>query len=370
MDEDGLPLADRGRDHREPGAFEHVLLTRTLAIVIAGLAASIACVAQGPPATPTSSVAPVPGTAGGAQTAPTSTGGMSWSRIPDIPTPRSEVAAVLHQGLIYVIGGFGGPNVVERYDRAAGRWERMPDLPIGVDHPMAAALNGPKAGVYVMGGNSGGAATARAFRLAPGATAWEEIASMPEPRAAAAAVTRLSSRPNDLISPQIIVIAGAAGGRLATSTLIYDSLLDRWIQRADIPTPRDHLAAVWLGDRACAVGGRTLSMSRNLAALECYEPYADAWERLPAAPTARGGVGAAVADQRLFFIGGEQPGGTFKEVEIYDPATRTWSSGPDLPTPRHGMGVVGTGDQIFVLTGGPTPGGSQTAACEVLTLTR
>jgi len=109
-------------------------------------------------------------------------------------------------------------------------------------------------------------------------------------------------------------------------------------------------------------------MSRNLAALECYEPYADSWERLPAAPTARGGVGAAVARERLFFIGGEQPAGTFKEVEIYDPGTRSWSRGPDLPTPRHGMGVVSTGDQVFVMTGGPTPGGSQTAVCEVLSL--
>lgn len=191
---------------------------------------------------------------------------------------------------------------------------------------------------------------------------------MPEPRAAAAAVTRLSGRPSDLISPQIFVLGGATGERLATSTLIYDVLLDEWVQRADIPTPRDHLAAVWLGDRACAIGGRTLSMSRNLAALECYEPYADSWERLPAAPTARGGVGAAVAGERLFFIGGEQTAGTFKEVEIYDPGTRSWSRGPDLPTPRHGMGVVSTGDQVFVMTGGPTPGGSQTAVCEVLSL--
>lgn len=348
----------------------------TSAIVVALLGAS--CTPAGPgPAVATSPAAAVPTTPAAIATglAPSSgpaTGapaGMSWSRIPDIPTPRSEVAAALYQGQIYVIGGFGGSSVVERYDRAARRWERMPDLPIGVDHAMAAAINGPKPGVYVMGGNSGGAAIARAFRLAPGATAWEELAPMPEPRAAAAAVTRLSGGP-DLISPQIIVVGGATGGRLATSTLIYDGLLDEWIQRADIPTPRDHLAAVWLGDRVCAIGGRTLSMSRNLAALECYEPSADSWERLPAAPTARGGVGAGVAGQRLFFIGGEQPSGTFDEVEIYDPGTRTWSAGPDLPTPRHGMGIVSTGDQVFVMTGGPTPGGSQTAVCEVLTLTR
>jgi len=75
-----------------------------------------------------------------------------------------------------------------------------------------------------------------------------------------------------------------------------------------------------------------------------------------------------VVGRRLFFIGGEQPSGTFKEVEIYDAATRTWSRGPDLPTPRHGIGVAAVGSTVYVLSGGPTPGGSQTPVCEALTV--
>jgi len=65
--------------------------------------------------------------------------------------------------------------------------------------------------------------------------------------------------------------------------------------------------------------------------------------------------------------------GTFREVEIYDERTGAWSRGPDLPTPRHGIGVAAVGGTsgvprgaILVLTGGPTPGGSQTAVCEAL----
>lgn len=346
---------------------------RLTARIAAALVATAAC--TGGPTGPVPTV-PAPGTlapsAASGATAPPASGSaeMEWSRIADIPTPRSEVAAAVFESKIYVVGGFGGTNVVERYDPATRRWERLPDLPIGVDHPMTAALQGAKPGVYVMGGNSGGAPTARTFRLGPGATAWEEVAPMPEPRSAGAAMARLTGRPNDLISPQIIVVGGAMGGRLAASTLVYDALLDRWAVRADMPTLRDHLAAAWLGDRACAIGGRTLSMARNLPALECYEPYDDRWERLPTAPTPRGGVGAAVIGDRLFFIGGEQPSGTFKEVEIFDLATRSWSRGPDLPTARHGIGVVAMGDQVFVMTGGPTPGGSQTAICEVLTLRR
>jgi hypothetical protein len=40
--------------------------------------------------------------------------------------------------------------------------------------------------------------------------------------------------------------------------------------------------------------------------------------------------------------------------------------GPDLPNPRHGLGVVAVGGTLYVMTGGPTPGGSQTAVCEAL----
>src|SRR5919109_5454472 len=111
----------------------------------------------------------------------------SWRRIADIPTARSEVAAVLFRGGIYVIGGFGGGNVVERYDPSTDRWSRVPDLPMSVDHAMAAAIDdGDGAGIYVLGGNDG-APTARAFSLAPGATTWREIARMPGPRSQAAA---------------------------------------------------------------------------------------------------------------------------------------------------------------------------------------
>lgn len=291
-----------------------------------------------------------------------------WRRIADIPTARSEVAAGVFRNAIYVVGGSGGANVVERYVPGEARWEEVPDLPIGVDHPMAAAIdNGAHAGVYVIGGNSGGRPTARVFHLGPDARSWREVASMPRPRAAGAAVA-YEPRGQEAITPatRIWVVGGVSEGGLDAVTYEYDPAQDLWTERAAIPTPRDHLAAAHLQGRICAVGGRTLSMSRNLGALECFDPAANAWDRLPSAPTQRGGVGAAVIANRLFFIGGEQPSGTFREVEIYDAAARAWSRGPDLPEGKHGIGVAALGSAVYVLTGGPTPGGSQTATSHVL----
>lgn len=107
-------------------------------------------------------------------------------------------------------------------------------------------------------------------------------------------------------------------------------------------------------------------MLQNLALFECYDPATDAWQTMPDAPTARGGLGVATIGDRLFVVGGEQPLGTFREVEIFDSSTAGWTRGPDLPTARHGLGVVAVGSTLYVMSGGPTPGGSQTAVCEAL----
>lgn len=291
--------------------------------------------------------------------APTSSAVLAWRRIADIPTPRSEVAAAVFRDEVYVIGGFGGGRVVEIFD--GQRWRRGPDLPVEVDHAMAAAVADTAdagAGVYVFGGNAG-APTARSFRLAPGATAWREIAAMPGPRSQAAAVARGTS---------IYVVGGYDGQRLVAPTYAYEANVDRWRQVAPIPTTRDHLAAAMIIGRICAIGGRKLSLTTNLATFECYDPGADRWESFPDAPTPRGGVGAAAVGDRLVFVGGEQPNGTYKEVELFDPATRSWSRLPDLPTPRHGLGVVAIGRTVYVMSGGPTPGGSQIAVSEALDL--
>ncbi|MGH2472098.1 MAG: Kelch repeat-containing protein [Candidatus Limnocylindria bacterium] len=286
---------------------------------------------------------------------PTSSAPASWRRVAAIPTPRSEVAAAVFRGVIYVVGGFGGGDVVETY--VADSWSAAPRYPLAVDHAMAAGVDtAGTPGLYVFGGNVNGAAVARAFRFV-GEQGWREIASMPGPRSQGAAVA---------IGSRIFIVGGAQSGRLVSPTYVYDTAADRWTTVASIPTPRDHLAAAAVGGRVCAIGGRRLSMLQNLASFECYNPAADAWQSMPDAPTARGGLGAATVRDRLFVAGGEQPLGTFKEVDIFDPATARWTRGPDLPNARHGLGVVALGSTLYVMSGGPTPGGSQTAVCEAL----
>jgi non-specific serine/threonine protein kinase len=280
---------------------------------------------------------------------------LEWRRLADITTPRSEVAAAAFRGVVYVVGGFGGGNVVETY--AGDRWSTAARYPIPVDHAMAAGADVAETpGLYVFGGNVNGVAVARSFRFTSD-QGWREIAPMPAPRSQGAAVA---------LGSKVFIVGGAANDRLVAPTYSYDIATDRWSTVAALPTPRDHLAAVAFAGRLCAIGGRKLSLLQNLASFECYDPGRDAWQTMPDAPTARGGIGAAVQGERIFVIGGEQPLGTFKEVDVFDWAPGKWSRGPDLPTPRHGVGVVAVGSTIYVMSGGPKPGASQTAVCEAL----
>lgn len=268
-----------------------------------------------------------------------------------MPTARSEVAvAAFASASIYVIGGFGGFRTVERYVVLRREWDRQPDLPIPVDHAMAVAvIGGAKQGIFSIGGYSEGGTTSRVFRLGLGAPSWEEMAPMPAPRAAGAAVA---------IGRMIYVVGGTREPTaLHNSIYIYDVEANKWSLGADIPTPRDHLAAVALGSVVCAVGGRTVSMTRNLAALECYDPATNRWDKRANMPTARGGLGAAAVGNKIVAVGGEKTGGTFREVEIFDAATNTWSRGQDLVHPRHGLGVVATDRVIYAIAGATSAGG-------------
>src|SRR5919202_3623087 len=83
-------------------------------------------------------------------------GGRAWRSLAPVPSPRTEVAAAAVGGRIWVLGGYGGDGATlataEVYDTATGGWSRGPDLPVAVNHAMAATLDGV---LYVAGGNDG-----------------------------------------------------------------------------------------------------------------------------------------------------------------------------------------------------------------------
>ena len=183
------------------------------------------------------------------------------------------------------------------------------------------------------------------------------------PRAAGAAA---------VVGDRIVVVGGQADGRLVDTTEVFDG--ERWSDGADIPTPREHLAAASDGRFVYAVGGRALSPDKNTAALERYDPEADrSATDGPGSdmPTARGGLAAAIVAGNLFAVGGETPDAVLGDGRVLQHREQAGRNAPSMRTPRHGTTMDAIGRTIYSLGGAPKPGhATASATAEVLRLTR
>jgi N-acetylneuraminic acid mutarotase len=257
-----------------------------------------------------------------------------------------------------VLGGFtidrGASTRVDAYSPARNRWRRLPDLPIGVHHAMAAGAGGK---LYVLGGYTvGGTPLRAAFVLERGR--WRALPRMPSARAAAGAA---------VAGGKIVVAGGVTAGepRLARNALSFDLRTKRW-SVVPGPTPREHLGVASLAGVVYAVAGRTAGLDTNLLQFESYRPGDRGWRRLSPIPDARGGTGAAGLLGQIVSVGGEEPDGTIEEVLAYRVSERRWVQLENLRTPRHGVGVAAFGGRVYVIGGGPEPGLTVSSANEAL----
>lgn len=279
-----------------------------------------------------------------------------WESRAPLPTPRAEVAGTQWRGDIAVVGGFAGTSgsqVVEVYDPDTNTWRRLPDLPIAVHHPMAAAAGGK---LYVAGGHLGeGRGPTRAAFAFDGAR-WRALRPMPSARGAGAAA---------VAAGKLYVVGGVGPRGLAKSALVLDLKSGRWTSILG-PRPREHLAAASVGGRVYVLAGRLGGIDSNLATFEVYSPKTRRWSRLPPVPDPRGGTGMAYAAGRLVSVGGEEPEGSIASVYAYDLERRTWRRLPSMKTPRHGLAVVGIKGRVYAIGGAPLPGLGSHTANEVL----
>jgi non-specific serine/threonine protein kinase len=282
-----------------------------------------------------------------------------------MPTARQNMDGTVLDGTLWVVGGLAAGSQasdrVEGYDPVINSWKTGPALPVRLHHAMVVTYKGEVVviGGWIPQGSDQSALTSdRVFALRDGQ--WESLPPLRRPRAAGAAT---------VVGDRIVVFGGQDESQLLRTTEVFDG--KRWTGGADLPTPREHLAAVSDGEFAYAVGGRELAPDKNLATLERYDPEADSWQALPDMPTARGGLGAVIVGRRVFAVGGESPTGAMREVEYFNLGDKSWSRAPSMRTPRHGLTVEAIGGAFYAI-GGATHAGHASAVddTEVTRLTR
>jgi N-acetylneuraminic acid mutarotase len=243
---------------------------------------------------------------------------------------------------------------VDLYSPDSDRWQRLADLPVTVNHAMAAAAGGK---LYVLGGYGGPLVGARRTAFVLEGRVWRRLPPMPGVRAAGGAA---------IVGGRLYVMGGVGPAGLARRTFVLGLARRRW-STIPGPVPREHLAVTAAGGAVYALAGRTAGFDTNLRVFQVYSPRTGRWRRLPSVPSARGGTAAASSGGLIVSVGGEEPGGTIASVYGYDVARGRWRRLPDLPTPRHGLGLAAVRGKFYAVAGGTSPGLSVSGANEILT---
>ncbi len=293
-----------------------------------------------------------------------------WMTGAPAPTARTEVAAAEMDGWIYVVGGFEPRSVwtfwqasvsarVEAYHPATNQWAAKPDLPVGLHHAGAVAVDGA---LFVIGGfvqsdDTTWRPSDRVWRFDAERGAWEERAPLPTARGGLAVTT---------LRGKVFAVGGYDGRDNSAAVEVFDPARDQWASAAPLPTPRDHLAVVVLDDALYAIGGRVrLDYRNNLSVVEVFDADRDQWAAKADMPTPRSGIAADAVDEWIYVFGGESGDGTFPHNERYSPRLNRWQAMAPMPTARHGLGAVAVDGRVYVLSGGPRPGGSYSALNEI-----
>jgi N-acetylneuraminic acid mutarotase len=215
----------------------------------------------------------------------------SWSKGPDLPTPRGGLQAVAVGTKIYAIGGAKNPD----YSTP----ELRPNVPVE------------------------NVATNEVFDTAT--NTWSPAAPMLTARNHHGAV---------LIDGKIYVVGGRIGSTFiiglsnnVSTNEVYDIEKNTWASVLGMPTPRSGVGVAVLNGRMHVLGGEAYlnDLVGTYRTHEAFDPKTNSWQRLPPMPTPRHGLAVAEVGGRMYAVSGSNVaggGGPHEGVnvnEVYDP---------------------------------------------------
>ena len=282
----------------------------------------------------------------------------TWEKGKDMLSNRTEITASILKDKIYVIGGAdyrngGAVNTVEIYDPLKNEWTEGAPLPYVLDHAPSVVHNGK---IYVIGGFlENKITTDKMLVYDPVKKEWTEGAPLPEPRAAHIA---------EIVNGTIYAISGLDfDHHPVTTNFAYNIENNTWIAKKPMPDhngPKHHAASAVVDEKIYVLGGRLFGNGvpneindalTNLDDNMKYDPKKDEWTPMEPMPIRRSGFAADSLDEKIFVFGGQMADGSSRDIERYDPITNEWSIEPNMQADRSGLAVAAYKDRIFVFGG-------------------
>ena len=135
-----------------------------------------------------------------------------------------------------------------------------------------------------------------------------------------------------------------------------------WVEKAPMQQARGGLGVAVVNGKIYAIGGSTLSGSWPytggiVATNEEYDPASNTWSFKKPMPTPRTNFGITVYNNKIYCIGGEEIYKNESKApltnvnEVYDPTTDTWETKESMPTPRSDLRANVVNGKIYLIGG-------------------
>jgi hypothetical protein len=227
-------------------------------------------------------------------------------------------------------------------------WSAPRPYPIGVDQPAAAGLDGT---LYVFGGMTDTGATANAYSYSPQSNEWTPIASLPEARAGAAAVSDGTS---------IYIFGGENDQQLQKTLWRYDPAANSYATLAPLNSVVAYQAAAFVagsrGSTIYSIGGTSDDGQRQFhtRTVEIYSVPSNEWANsVPEHPEPLARLAAVGLGGFVYTAGGSNEAGESLKTYRYDPDSRVWEDQQiaDLPSPGVTTGALYKGTWLLEADG-------------------
>lgn len=257
-------------------------------------------------------------------------------------------------------------------DPASGDWEELPEAPIEPRWGHEAVWTGDE--LLVWGGSAGPDHLAECFadgaRYDPEAGEWQRIPDAPGGARCGSSVAWSGE--------ELLVFGGyptnpPQPGDRHDDGVAYDPDADQWRELPAAPTgPRASSAAAWTGDHLVVYGGHSAAEDGDgfeyHADGAVYDPASDEWSQIDGSPLPPlNGIAGVALDGELLVVGGQAPDIGEEDYSTaavsYDPAEDRWTTRAELPGANTVLEAASVDGLVHLVGGGlPEPADEQDGA--------
>lgn len=149
---------------------------------------------------------------------------------------------------------------------------------------------------------------------------------------------------------KIYVLGGYPASRITVNTVqVYDSASNTWQLTTPLPVAVNHPMPAVANRRIYVIGGQTDTGSAYVNTVQEFDPVTANWSLKASMPTARSAGAAAVIGDLIYVAGGRPPRGN--DFAVYDAANNSWQTLPNLPTQRNHLAACAIDGKIYVVGG-------------------